>query len=415
MIHNRTFRLTAPEPYRRLAQELLAAQGFVSEPEPFSPLARRLVHGPFPLGRSLAAFFGHVYIQDRSSMLPALALAPPSGAEVLDMCASPGSKTGLLAQLIGAEGLVLGNEPDPSRLATLRRNLQAANALHAVTCCWAGETLPLPDAGWDHILLDPPCSGWGTTDRHPNVRKIWHGANIRPLIRLQRALLREAMRLLRPGGRLIYATCTSNVDENEAQARFARDELGLLPLPLARPPGFAWHEPALPDVSGTLRVDENASRAQGFFLAGFTGTSRNALPESPPGRLPAWTPLAEEELERAGVRGTLPPGQAGVFGRNVYMLPARALNRLPVRLRWQGLTLGAYAGGTFHPSGRLRPAAYEGEPPRADIDDIKSLCALIQGQSLPLGLPGRMARLFWRGLPLGLLRLKSGRAMWSER
>jgi hypothetical protein len=97
------------------------------------------------------------------------------------------------------------------------------------------------------------------------------------------------------------------------------------------------------------------------------------------------------------------------------MLPARALSRLPARLRWQGMALGAYAGGMFHPSGRLRPAAHEGEPPRADIDDIKSLCALIQGQSLSLGLPGRVARLFWRGLPLGLLRLKSGRAMWSER
>ena len=107
-------------------------------------------------------------------MLPPLALGPQPGARVLDMCASPGSKTGLLAQLTGPHGLVLGNEPNSSRLATLRRNLQQLNLLQTVTCCCPGEQLPLPDASWDLILLDPPCSGWGTTDRHPSVLKLWN-------------------------------------------------------------------------------------------------------------------------------------------------------------------------------------------------------------------------------------------------
>ena len=102
----RSFRLVCGPEQIPSVEALLSAQGFVFEPEPFSPLARRLLQEPFPLGRSLAAFWGYVYIQDRSSMLPPLALAPGEGARVLDMCASPGSKTGLLAQLAPARRLV---------------------------------------------------------------------------------------------------------------------------------------------------------------------------------------------------------------------------------------------------------------------------------------------------------------------
>ena len=106
----RSFRLVCAPEQTPLVEALLAAEGFAFEPEPFSPLARRLVAEPFPLGRSQAAFWGLVYIQDRSSMLPPLALAPAPGEAVLDMCASPGSKTGLLAQLVGGAGLVLGKD-----------------------------------------------------------------------------------------------------------------------------------------------------------------------------------------------------------------------------------------------------------------------------------------------------------------
>ena len=260
----RSFRLVCNPGQIPSVEALLSAQGFVFEPEPFSPLARRLLQEPFPLGRSLAAFWGYVYIQDRSSMLPPLALAPGEGARVLDMCASPGSKTGLLAQLVGREGLVLGNEPARPRLANLRRNLAALNLLQAVTCSWPGESLPLPDASWDAVLLDPPCSGWGTTDKNPQAIKRWQGDRLKPMLDLQRKLLTEASRLLRPGGKLVYSTCTTNVDENEGQVRFAVEGLGLEPIPLEPFPGFVFAAPELPGCEGTLRVDEGASNAQGF-------------------------------------------------------------------------------------------------------------------------------------------------------
>ena len=421
----RSFRIVVDPSRSGIARDLLEAQGFAFEPEPFSPLAWRLRHEPFPLGRSLAAAFGCIYIQDRSSMLPPLALEPPPGAVALDMCASPGSKTGLLAQLVGREGLVLGNEPNSSRLATLRRNLHQLNMFQAVTCCCPGERLPLPDASWDWILLDPPCSGWGTTDRHPNVLKLWKGDKVRPLVRLQRDLLREAARLLRPGGRLVYSTCTTNVEENEAQVRYSRDEIGLIPRPLAPLPGFTYMDSALPDVDGVLRVDEDASQAQGFFLAGLeragTDGASGADGAETGGLLAPWTPLTSEQLAEAGLDpALLPPGRAGAFGEAVHMLPAPALRLLPSGLRWQGMALGKFSGGVFRPSPGLHacladgPDGY-GSVPRVDIDDINDLTALVQGRSLDLGLPGRLARLFWRGLPLCLLTLKGGRGVLAAR
>ena len=384
----RSFRLVCNPGQIPSVEALLSAQGFVFEPEPFSPLARRLLQEPFPLGRSLAAFWGYVYIQDRSSMLPPLALAPGEGARVLDMCASPGSKTGLLAQLVGREGLVLGNEPARPRLANLRRNLAALNLLQAVTCSWPGESLPLPDASWDAVLLDPPCSGWGTTDKNPQAIKRWQGDRLKPMLDLQRKLLTEASRLLRPGGKLVYSTCTTNVDENEGQVRFAVEGLGLEPIPLEPFPGFVFAAPELPGCEGTLRVDEDASNAQGFYIAllrkpgdsvavpGLArGTAATAAYRAIP---PAF--LAEFGLSPA----LLPPGDLAVFEDSLHFLPAPALAHLPAAVRWQGMALGKASAQGLIPSARLR-ALLDPEPqriPRLDVDDVPILERLLQGGSL---------------------------------
>lgn len=166
----RSFRLVCNPGQIPSVEALLSAQGFVFEPEPFSPLARRLLQEPFPARPEPRRLLGvRLTFRTRSSMPPAAGPRAGEGAPCSDMCASPGSKTGLLAQLVGREGLVLGNEPARPRLATLRRNLAALNLLQAVTCSWPGESLPLPDASWDAVLLDPPCSGWGTTDKNPQA------------------------------------------------------------------------------------------------------------------------------------------------------------------------------------------------------------------------------------------------------
>lgn len=424
----RSFRLLCTPEEMPHVEALLQAQGYRFEPEPFSPLCRRLLHEPRPLGSSLAAFFGYIYIQDRSSMLPPLALAPAAGSSVLDVCASPGSKTGFLAQLVGKNGFVLGNEPSRSRLATLRANMHACNLLSVGTCTHEGQALPLRPGSWEAIQLDPPCSGWGTAEKHPRVMELWQGEKVQPLVGLQRLLLRHAAALLAPGGRLVYSTCTTNVAENEEQVRFAEEELGLERLPLTPFPGFIWEE--LPGGEGTLRVDGRRSAAQGFYVALFR-KAHDAVEISPEplpaqsaarparrgGKSAAGREQPGQELPREALAGPccdpalLPPGRVMLYGDQVRFLPEDAARLLPPDMVWQGALLGKFAGGRLHPAPRLRVLL----PRRPDagtslvLDSPDELTALLSGQSLRTELEGREAALWWRDLPLGRVALKQGR------
>ena len=261
----RSFRLVGEkhlEPYIHL---LLKTEGYEYEPEPFGSCCFKLISEPKPLGSSWASFFGYIYIQDRSSMLPPLALNPPEGATVLDICASPGSKTSFLAQLIGRSGLVLANEAQGSRLLTLRKNLERLNLIQTATCTYKGQDLDLDYESLDYIALDPPCSGWGTVAKNPQVLKLWKDSKVDTLVGLQRLLLSQAAKLLAPGGLLIYSTCTTNPQENEEQVLFAQENLGLEIVQLNPWPGFAFDD--TPKAPGTLTVNSQASNAQGFYLA----------------------------------------------------------------------------------------------------------------------------------------------------
>lgn len=463
----RSFRLVCDGPEIPLVEALLSAQGFVFEPEPFSPWCRALAAEPFPLGASLAARFGLVYIQDRSSMLPPLALSPDPGAPVLDMCASPGGKTSFLAQLTGRRGFVLGNEPSADRLATLRQNLARMNLPQAVTTGMKGQDLALPEASFGHILLDPPCSGWGTAEKNPKVLTLWRPDKVEPLTGLQRELLAKAARLLAPGGRLLYSTCTTNRAENEEQAAWAESELGLEITPLEPFEGFRFHAPELPEARGTLRVDGEGSQAQGFYLAllvkpGSTahnlGSGSSARVESPPelglnehgpaGRAaprgygshhlaPARGARGAKPRQPDGGRGpgspgrqaqpddprasspdlawdNLPPGWFEPFKDELCFIPSRGEGLLPPRRK--GQRLGSARGGVFRPWARARlllPPV--GTGPELDVDDPAPLSALLEGRSIEASAKASRLALYFRGLPLGFLTVKGGRALWSDR
>lgn len=493
----RSFRLVCSPRQIPLVEALLHAQGFRFTPESFSPWARRLEHEPFPLGGSLVSRFGYLYIQDRSSMLPPLALAPREGAAVLDMCASPGSKTGLLGQLVGPAGFVLGNEPAKLRLGTLRRNLASLNLLQCATISYPGEAIPLPEAGtplavplppavpesgspadavpvaeapgWDYIQLDPPCSGWGTVEKNPQVLALWQGDKVKPLISLQRQLLAQACRLLRPGGRVVYSTCTTNVAENEEQLAFAREHLGLAFVPLEPPPGFAFEDPALPGWQGVLRVATGAD-GQGFFVAALekpataspSPATDAALPSegqtdaanrhdctSGPKRRPqrggqnrdgyhtvatrrkktektAAPPagrmlLPRELLAAPFVRPeALAPGDLGVFNDTVHFLPAAARSLLPPDFNWKGFPLGRLQGGgvRVHPGLRvLMPSLDEAKAlglPVIDLEEPEPLMALFSGQSLTVDTAMPEVGLYFRGLPLCRLTVKGRRALLPQ-
>ena len=477
----RSFRLVCTPDEVDPALSLLRLQGFSFVPEPFHPQVFRLTAEPRPLGTSLAARFGLVYIQNRSSMLPPLVLAPPAGARVLDMCASPGSKTGFLGQFVGHTGFVLGNEPSRNRLATLRRNLQAMNLLQCATTSYPGEALPLGEtpppgdapaldenapaaqAGWPYILLDPPCSGWGTVEKNPNVMQLWQGDKVLPLIGLQQKLLRRACALLAPGGRLVYSTCTTNVAENEEQVRFAVDTLGLEPVAITPPAGFSFANPQ-PGYEGYLRVNlpENhpsSSTAaghgrglqntpdnevfpangegggQGFFVALFakkaadTPQGNNASSTTP-------SPNPFQCLPRAALEATpfvdaslLPPGDVVAINGNVRFLPALWRESIPAGFQWKGFSLGKMQGEKRSPAQnfnqvrvpaglrRLMPSLETAQSrglPVLNVEDTAIISQLLTGQSVTVAGRDKEAGLYFRGLPLCRLVVKGTRAMLSQ-
>jgi 16S rRNA (cytosine1407-C5)-methyltransferase len=416
----RTFRLNCRPREAQQVESLLRAQGFVLENDPCYALARRLVRGPTGLGNALAHIFGYIYIQDRSSMLPPLLLDPPQGAVVLDMCASPGSKTTLLARLVGPRGLVVANEVNPSRLGTLRANIRAQNLPNVVTICQQGQDLPLEEGTWPHILVDAPCSGWGTVDKNPRVMQVWTPDKLEPLIQLQKSLLSKAARLLAPGGTLVYSTCTTDPLENEEQVRWAVQHLGLQLEHLEPLPGFTVNRHKAPELAHCLLIDGHKSGAQGFFVARLTKPGQPQQPrEEAPAEREMKQPVVPVEVltkQHPLNENALQEGACHLFGDKVFFLHHMAVQRLGNRVRWQGLPLGTLRKDRF----RIHPTLHCLMPPYPvlgglNVTDIDILHKMISGQSLPAPDAGNHGGLYWRDLPLGWLKYKGKRCLWSNR
>jgi len=181
-----------------------------------APLALSLGHGIDP-GSDPAFREGRFTIQDEASQLVVELLDPQPGERVLDLCAAPGSKSTAIAERVGASGLVVACDRNQRRLelvgrATRRLGLANVQLAHADGTQPLGE-LPGPFA---RVLVDAPCSGLGTLRRNPDARWRLRPEDPASLARTQRALLDSAARELKPGGVLVYSTCTLLPEENEA-------------------------------------------------------------------------------------------------------------------------------------------------------------------------------------------------------
>ncbi|WOZ36721.1 16S rRNA (cytosine(967)-C(5))-methyltransferase RsmB [Paenibacillus polymyxa] len=166
---------------------------------------------------------GLLSVQDESSMLVAEAVAPEPGMTVLDCCAAPGGKTAHMAELMKDRGRIVANDLHAHKHQLIREqaNRLGLDAVETVT----GDALDLKEryapASFDRILLDAPCSGFGVIRRKPDLRWSKTAEDVRDITQLQHELLDSVAGLLKPGGILVYSTCTIEPDENEGQlARF---------------------------------------------------------------------------------------------------------------------------------------------------------------------------------------------------
>jgi 16S rRNA C967 or C1407 C5-methylase (RsmB/RsmF family) len=181
---------------------------------------------------------GHVYIQNVSSLVPALALNTQPGERVIDLCAAPGGKTAHIAALTGNQAELWANDGIAPRLEKLRG---VAEQFHVQLASLTGHPAQFADryidATFDRVLLDAQCSGEGLMNpAEPVSLRYWSEERITKYGYLQRKMLVSAFRLLRPGGTLVYSTCTFGPEENEAPVSFLLRHHGVDVVPIDLPP-----------------------------------------------------------------------------------------------------------------------------------------------------------------------------------
>jgi len=175
-----------------------------------------VVDGPFDAHGHELWRAGAYATQSRASMIVARALDPRPGERVLDLCAAPGGKTTHLSALMGAEGEIVAVERHAGRAQALRRTAERMRATNVEV--HVGDAARYRTAGrFDRVLVDPPCSGLGTLQSHPDLRWRASPEGIETMAKEQRAILEAGAGALQPGGALVYSTCTLSPRENEQQ------------------------------------------------------------------------------------------------------------------------------------------------------------------------------------------------------
>src|SRR5690606_6506590 len=272
----------------------LADQGFRTRPVPGMPTFHQVVEEPHPVSMTFEPWYGLLYVQQASTGVAAPALGPLPGERVLDLCAAPGGKTAHLAQLVGDQGCLVASEISESRIRGLLGNLYRLGHTHVLAIAGDGRELP-GGALFDRVLVDAPCSGEGTLRRRggrpPRQSRSFAGY----VTQAQRALLRRAISLTKPGGTVLYVTCTFAPEENEA---VVSEILGSEPvdveplhLPVAHAPGLASFEGAQydPRLVGAARIYPHHLDSGGLFLARLRKHGESAVGQ--PAEADGWSPV----------------------------------------------------------------------------------------------------------------------------
>jgi len=213
------------------------------------------VAGAASLLRELSAA-GEIYLQDEASQLVTQVLETKTGDRVLDLCAAPGGKTTMIADRSGDGALVVAADRSRTRMETVIETTRL-HGLHGITpvILDAAEQLPFAPETFDKVLVDAPCSGTGTLRRNPEIRWRLSPADIPRLAEQQKQILTRAAEVVKPGGRLVYSTCSVEQEENEDVIEVLKRDDGFKLLKTTR----TW-----PHVQG----------CDGFFMAAFEKRSR---------------------------------------------------------------------------------------------------------------------------------------------
>lgn len=358
-------------------------------------------HGPVPYGQwgHFGAVSGHsvdhvtgvVYSQEPSAQFVGEVLQPQPGERVLDLAAAPGGKTTHLAAFMQQDGLLWANEIFMNRAKILSENIERMGVQNSIVSSHAPAELSakLPQF-FDKILLDAPCSGEGMFRKNPAAVAQWHQDFPQELADLQREILKEAMKMLRPGGQIVYSTCTFAPEEDEQMIAWLMQEYPEMTLlPIEKPahthvsdgrPAWADHDYTAGQTAESTTVDQielaktarlwpQVLQGEGHFAAKLqksataTETEVNVKPLVP-------SPLsrAQEQIVTAFLSDTLVDFDlAGrtltLFGDRLYLAPVDTPDITGMKILRLGLELGTFKKNRFEPAHALALAL----PPKAFV------------------------------------------------
>jgi len=401
-----TLKLT-PEEFAKLAPWPL-------EPIPWSPAGfyypPEARPGPHPY-----FYAGLYYIQEPSAQAVAELLAPEPGERVIDLAAAPGGKTTQLAALMQNRGLLVANEVDSSRIRGLLDNLERWGSTQAVVQAPLHKLADRWGGYFDRVLLDAPCSGEGMFRKDPAAARRWGPQSPLRAAEVQSRLLASAAALLRPGGVLVYSTCTFSPEENEGVvAAFLRDHPEFEVENARLHPSFA---PGVPEWGGgdgrlalTARLWPHRLRGEGHYLArlrkgdGPAGSPPRFRPPRPDHRaLAEWRAWSRDHLD-----GEI-QGEIWERAGHLYLLPPDLPDPARLAVPAPGLYLGQAKKNRFIPSAQLAHApGLEPLPEHRLTAGDPAALRFAQGEPVPFAGPDGWHWVTVDGWGLGWGRAKRG-------
>ena len=299
---------------------------------------------------------GLYYLQEASAMAPVELLDPKPGETVLDLCAAPGGKTTQIAGKMMGEGLLVCNEINPKRAKILSRNIERMGVANALVLNHHPSDLERHFEGaFDKILVDAPCSGEGMFRKEEAAVTDWSEETVAMCAGRQLEILRTAAKLLRPGGRLVYSTCTFAPAEDEGViSAFLGEHPGfsieIIDAPTLSPGSAVLVEEPADGIENTFRLWPHRQYGEGHYAAVLrkAGQEESTLLPSRAGKVPAeWTAFSGE----LGIE--LPQGKPVQFGQSLFWAPPALPELKGLKVLRPGLELGECKKGRFEPAHAL--------------------------------------------------------------
>lgn len=320
-------------------------------------------------GKSLDHVTGWVYSQEPSAMNVANALAPQPGVRVLDLCAAPGGKSTQLVAMMKNQGLLVANEIFTKRAKILAENLERWGAQNTVVVNESPATLEkqFPQF-FDRILVDAPCSGEGMFRKDPAGIQYWNPDYPQECANRQQQILKSAQKMLKPGGTLVYSTCTFAPEEDEQNAAWLLQEYPNLQIcDLPRQEGMDSGRPQWadgnPELAKAIRLFPHHYHGEGHFIAKFklAGSDQSVAHQRPKKRskkghkqqndnVVSKQEIAEWQDWTQTVMPNFTVGQLTKFGDQLYSLPAGITSLAGLHVLRPGLHLGTLKKKRFEPS-----------------------------------------------------------------